>query len=115
MDIQRRLKWKIDSRKGITLITLVITIIILLILASVAINLFVNDNGLFSKAKEAKFKTKISSYNEEVVRFIEGTSNEVDHGYTIPSAFWWDKNSNNQEDEGEQLPGYWAMKYTVGG
>ena len=49
------------------------------------------------------------------VRFLQGTSKDTDAGYQIPDAFWFDKNSNGKEDEGEQLTGYWAMKYTVGG
>ena len=48
------------------------------------------------------------------VRFISGTSKETDIGYQIPEAFWFDKNGNGKEDEGEQLTGYWAMKYTAG-
>lgn len=48
------------------------------------------------------------------VRFLSGTSREVDKGYQIPDAFWFDKNSNGVEDDGEQLTGYWAMKYTAG-
>ncbi len=48
------------------------------------------------------------------VRFLSGTSKDVDTGYQIPDAFWFDKNSNGTQDEGEQLTGYWAMKYTVG-
>ena len=48
------------------------------------------------------------------VRFISGTSKETDIGYQIPEAFWFDKNSNGTEDAGEQLTGYWAMKYTAG-
>ena len=48
------------------------------------------------------------------VRFLQGTSKDTDVGYQIPEAFWFDKNSNGVEDDGEQLTGYWAMKYTVG-
>ena len=48
------------------------------------------------------------------VRFISGTSKETDIGYQIPEAFWFDKNSNGTEDAGEQLTGYWTMKYTAG-
>ena len=48
------------------------------------------------------------------VRFLSGTSKDTDNGYQIPDAFWFDKNSNGKEDDGEQLTGYWAMKYTVG-
>ena len=48
------------------------------------------------------------------VRFLQGTSKDTDVGYQIPDAFWFDKNSNGIEDDGEQLTGYWTMKYTVG-
>ena len=48
------------------------------------------------------------------VRFLSGTSKDTDNGYQIPDAFWFDKNSNGTEDDGEQLSGYWVMKYTVG-
>lgn len=44
----------IVCNKGITLISLVITIIILIILAGVAINLSLGQNGIFNRAKQAK-------------------------------------------------------------
>ena len=43
--------------KGITLIALVITIIVLLILAGVAINALFGDNGLITKAQLSSFET----------------------------------------------------------
>ena len=46
----KKLKRKV---KGITLIALVVTVIVLLILAGVAINLTVGDNGLFKRAQNA--------------------------------------------------------------
>lgn len=45
------------EQKGITLVALVITIIILLILAGIAIASLTGDNGLFKRANEAKNKT----------------------------------------------------------
>lgn len=42
------------EQKGITLVALVITIIILLILAGISIATLSGDNGLFKRAKEAK-------------------------------------------------------------
>ena len=54
-----------NKQKGITLIALVITIIILIILAGVAINLGFGDNGLFSKAKFAKEKYANEEYVEQ--------------------------------------------------
>ena len=54
------------------------------------------------------------SNQRSTVKFINGTSRKTDGGYQIPDAFWFDKNSNGKEDDGEQLTGYWAMKYTLG-
>lgn len=42
------------KEKGITLVALVITIIVLLILAGVTISLVVGDNGVINKAQDAK-------------------------------------------------------------
>ena len=47
------------------------------------------------------------------VKFLSGTDRNVDDGYQIPEAFWWDKNDNGQEDDGEQLTGYWMSKYQL--
>ena len=50
---------------GITLISLVITIILLIILAGVGINLALGENGLFKKAKYAKEKYLNAQVEEE--------------------------------------------------
>lgn len=64
--MNKKVKRKISSNSAITLIALIITIIVLLILAGVTIHMVVGDSGLFGKANEAKFKTMMSSYREEV-------------------------------------------------
>ena len=46
----------IDCKKGITLISLAITIILLIILAGIGINLSIGENSLFTKAKQARDK-----------------------------------------------------------
>lgn len=43
----------LKGQKGITLVALVITIIVLLILASVTISLTLGENGIFQTAKNA--------------------------------------------------------------
>ena len=53
------------SDKAITLIALIVTIIVLLILAGVTINLAVNNQGIFSKAKTATRAYKNASENEQ--------------------------------------------------
>lgn len=52
------------KNKGITLIALVITIIVLIILATISINTVFYDNGLITRAEEAKFKTEVNQYKE---------------------------------------------------
>ena len=54
------------NNKGITLIALVITIIVLLILAGVSITTIVGDSGVISKASKAKEEVHISSDKESV-------------------------------------------------
>ena len=60
------------ENKGITLIALVITIIILLILAGVGISLLLGDNGILNKAQAAAEETKQEQIDEEVDLIIGG-------------------------------------------
>ena len=52
------------KEKGITLIALVVTVIILLILAGVTLSMTLNEGGIFSKAKKAADNYKIAQNNE---------------------------------------------------
>ena len=45
---------QIKSKKAITLVALVVTIVVLILLAGVSINLVIGNNGIMQKAKEAK-------------------------------------------------------------
>lgn len=56
----------IKSEKGVTLIALVVTIIILLILAGISISVLSGPNGLIEKAKLAAKNTKIAEVKEKV-------------------------------------------------
>ena len=58
--------------KGITLIALVVTIIVLLILAGVAINLTVGDNGLFRRAQNATDTWQDASEREAIELAVAG-------------------------------------------
>ncbi len=63
-------KQKLQER-GITLISLVVTIIILLILTGVTLNIALSDNGLFNKTKKAAEDYKqAQSEEEEAIRQI---------------------------------------------
>ena len=52
--------------KGITLIALVVTIVVLLILAGVSLSLVLGENGLINKAKEARDKYAEAAKNDEI-------------------------------------------------
>jgi hypothetical protein len=54
------------SAHAITLITLVITIVILILLASITINLALKDNGLFNKTKDAKIENAKAKLKEQI-------------------------------------------------
>ena len=54
----------VRTNAGITLIALIITVIVMLILAGVAINLTVGDNGIFKKSQEGAEIYKNSANNE---------------------------------------------------
>ena len=73
-----------NNTKGITLVALVITIIILLILAGITISSLTNT-GIFEKAKEARDKTAnaaenqaktLNEYEDELNKYISGTAGE---------------------------------------
>ena len=55
--------------KGITLIALVVTIVVMLVLAGVSINLLTGDNGVITKAKIAKEAQVLSNYQENMNLF----------------------------------------------
>ena len=52
------------KNKGITLVALVVTIVVLLILAGVSINLVLGNNGIIAKAKEAQRKSAEATQND---------------------------------------------------
>ena len=53
------------NQKGVTLVALVVTIIILIILAGISINLILGDNGIITIAKKAKENTELAKVEEE--------------------------------------------------
>ena len=74
------------SNNGITLVALVVTIIILLILATISIQSLTNT-GLFSKAKEARDKTAnaaenqakiLNEYEDELNKYVSDNKNKTD-------------------------------------
>lgn len=60
-----KLKRKLSKERGITLIALVITVVILIILATVTLNVVLGEGGLIQRAQQAKDLTANSSVEEE--------------------------------------------------
>ena len=60
------------KEKGITLIALVITIIVLLILAGVSISMLTGDNGILTQAQRAKEMTEAASEEEYIQLLVIG-------------------------------------------
>ena len=77
--------------KGITLIALVVTVIVLLILAGVAINLTVGDNGLFRRAQNAADTWQMAEQNEQsemeqAGNFLDDYTSEYNKATTVSYA-----------------------------
>lgn len=68
------------QERGITLVALVVTIVVLLILAGVSISMVLGQNGIVTKAQDAK-KNYTTSANEE----LTGMNTAID----------WMNNPNN--------------------
>ncbi len=55
-----------SNNKGITLVALVRTMVILIILATVTINFTFGDDGIITKANQAKYMAELSTFQEEL-------------------------------------------------
>ena len=64
------------NNKGITLVALVVTIVVLLILAGVSINLVLGNNGIIAKAKDAETKSAEASQND--IKGMSDLEDEMD-------------------------------------
>lgn len=73
----------INNYKGVSLVALVITIIVLLILAGISLSFAFGDNGIITKAQEAKEKTNISQAEETIKTRIANLQVEKNGQATI--------------------------------
>lgn len=69
------------NNKGITLIALVVTIIVLLILAGVSIAMLTGQNGILKKAGDAKTASTAGNL-DEAVKIVVGNRMTNDLGWT---------------------------------
>ena len=94
---------KTKEMKGITLVALVVTIVVLLILAGVSINSVLGENGIIIKAKEAAEKTAVAQEREMIERNL--LEQELENSLATPTP-------KPQPTDGVKIP---AGFYYVGG
>ena len=76
---------KVKTNRGVTLIALVVTLVILIILAAVSINMVLGDQGIFKKAQqgansmhdaEVNTQASFNSITDEMDKIIQGSNTE---------------------------------------
>ena len=134
---------KIMENKGITLVALVVTIIIMLILAGVTLSLALSDNGLFNKTKVAVDKYQIENEKEalsmtvtsyKLGEYLEDGDTKIGKELldrNLENSSIWDiivEKSNNKTygtgwnyvEKGTEIEGYgktknnWVVNYETG-
>ena len=92
------------KNKGITLVALVVTIVILLILAGITMQLLITDNGILSKAQKTKQAQEIGELRDRISAHILDWSSDkaLKEGITIDdlwSKLVGDKIIDNSEED----------------
>ena len=114
------LRNKTRKMKGITLVALVVTVVVLLILAGISLNLVLGDNGIITKAQEAAAKTEESSATESFSMYLTGLRLANGDGDNFRLADYLSSNIGNEgiEDflnngDGHAQVAYKGYKYLV--
>lgn len=104
-----KVNFKQSKSKGITLIALVITIIVLLILAGISIATLTGENGILIKSEKAKTETEIADIKEQIkIEILEKqtenlgniTENQLNE---ILEKYDKDGKSDKVNDSGERI------------
>ena len=108
----------LPNAKGITLIALVITIIILLILASVSIAMLTGDNGILKQAQNAKNKTEEAQRNEEsdldyINKYIDKVANNESLVLNDGTVYPLDQNQFDTFDEWGNFQNWGKVEYST--
>ena len=108
------------QEKGITLIALVVTIVVLLILAGVSIRLVLTNNGVISKAKEAEKLTDEGNAKDIMSLYLAGLAfeKEQDSGFRLADYLSSNIGNDGLEDflnngDGHAQVAYKGYKYLV--
>lgn len=91
------------KERGITLVALVVTIIVLLVLAAVTLNLVLGQNGIITKATDAKVEGEVSYEKEQISLAVSSAKMEkIKNGdNTVLSAEELQKELDNQMKSGK--------------
>ena len=100
-------KQEIRKEKGITLVALVVTIIVLIILAGVTLNIVLDQNGIINKIQQAKEETKKSEIQDEIALAL--SSVQIQHAGDLEEV----ASEELQNELGEQYIVYPAEKFEV--
>ena len=108
--MKRNFKERVKSKKGVTLIALVITIIVLLILAGVTIATLTGDNGILTKAQNSKEKNAQKTVEEQINLAVQAS--RINEGLVINKEILEQELTNNgieiTKSENDELP--WTVK-----
>ena len=108
--MKNKLKEQLKINKGITLIALVITIIVLLILAGVTIATLTGDNGILTKAQNAKEKNAQKTVEEQINLAVQAS--KINEGLVIDKDILEQELTNNgieiTKSGNDELP--WTVK-----
>ena len=108
--MKQNLKERVNGKNGITLIALVITIIVLLILAGVTIATLTGDNGILTKAQNAKEKNAQKTVEEQINLAVQAS--RINEGLVINKEILEQELTNNgieiTKSENDELP--WTVK-----
>ena len=107
-------KLRNSRQKGITLIALVVTIVVLIILATVSINTVLGDNGIISRAQKARDSYSNSQKSEDEQMAVlanemaeydtNGGSSGTDEKVTLPDGWDGDKVNPVKSDDNVVVP-----------
>lgn len=91
-----------QKQRGITLIALVITVIVLLILAGVTVATLTGDNGIFTQIAKANFYTEMQAVNEQkdlskITGFMNQKIGDNTSALQVESDFLGENLGKNQE------------------
>ena len=110
------IKKVLKEKRGITLIALVITIIVLLILAGVSIAMLTGDNGILTQATEAKEKNTIGGEKEQISLALQSLrmkkqAENVTNEITVSELDEQLKYDGAKNVEVDNVNGYLRVKY----